>query len=199
MNKVKGKCIIPMTIILVIISSQLIENTSGVSKVKASKKYDSSSIILLSNESQESNDGGSIDQTMPAPPSEHETINNYVREISAKYNIDPELIMSIIQEESEYNPKATNGNCLGLMQMSSYWHAKRAIQLGVTNFYDAYSNILLGVDYISELITQYKDISLVLMLYNIDHATAFRLHAEGKVSSYAKEVMTRADGYKKGV
>jgi soluble lytic murein transglycosylase-like protein len=129
---------------------------------------------------------------------EHEIINDYVRDISAKYNMDPTLIMSVIQQESEYNPKAKNGNCLGLMQVSSYWHRDRASKLGITDFYDAYSNILLGVDYLSELYTKHKDMRLVLMLYNMEHNTAISMFKNGQISSYAKTIIARAEQYKKG-
>jgi hypothetical protein len=133
------------------------------------------------------------------PLDEHELIDSYIRDISTRYNIEPELIMSIVQQESDYNPKAKNGKCLGLMQVSTYWHDDRAARLGVTDFYDAYGNILLGVDYLSELFKQYKDKTLVLMLYSMDHDTAFRMYKNGQISSYAKTVIARAENYKKGV
>jgi soluble lytic murein transglycosylase-like protein len=129
---------------------------------------------------------------------ERETINDYVRDISKQYNMDPTLIMSVIQQESEYNPKAKNGNCLGLMQVSARWHKDRADRLGVTDFYDAYSNVLLGVDYLSELRDKYKDMRLVLMLYNMEHDTAVRLYKSGQISNYAKTIIARAEQYKKG-
>jgi soluble lytic murein transglycosylase-like protein len=133
------------------------------------------------------------------PLSEREIINSYVKEIATQYNIEPELIMSVIQQESKYNPNAKNGTCLGLMQISKRWHAARARKLGITNFYDPYSNILLGVDYLSELFSKYKDTRLVLMLYNMGHQTAFQMYSNGQISTYAKTVIKRAEQYKKGV
>lgn len=129
---------------------------------------------------------------------EKDLIKNYTIEISAKYNMDPALIMGIIQVESEFNPKAKNGNCLGLMQISKRWHADRAARLRVTDFYDSYSNVLLGVDYISELLNRYKDPRLVLMLYNMEHNTALKLYKEGKISTYAKTVLAKAEEFRKG-
>ena len=126
----------------------------------------------------------------------HEEINYYVRIIALRYAIDPMLIRSIIQQESEYLPAATNGDCLGLMQVSTRWHAQRAQKLGVTNFYDPYGNILIGVDYLAELFTTYKDPELVLMLYNMDHKTAFEMYSEGQISAYAKTVLARAEVYR---
>jgi hypothetical protein len=134
----------------------------------------------------------------PKQLSRRDIINTYVRDVSSKYGMDAELIMSVIQQESEYNPDAKNGNCLGLMQVSSYWHADRAARLGVTDFYDPYSNILLGVDYLAELMTKYRDIRLVLMLYNMEHETALRLYKNGQISNYAKTIIARAEEYRKG-
>jgi hypothetical protein len=127
-----------------------------------------------------------------------ELIDSYVRDIASKYNFEPELIMSVIVQESDYNPKCKTGNCLGLMQVSAIWHKDRADKLGVKDFYDPYGNILLGVDYLSELRDKYKDIRLVLMLYNMEHKTALRMFNRGQISSYAKTVLTRAEQLKKG-
>lgn len=137
---------------------------------------------------------------LPTPKklTEKEQIQQYVREICAKYDnkIKPEIVMSMIEHESTYNPKAKNGNCLGLMQVSSRWHADRAKRLGVTNFYDSYSNILLGVDYLNELLAQHKDISLVLMCYNMSHNEALSMYRQGKISSYARSVLNKSENYK---
>jgi soluble lytic murein transglycosylase-like protein len=137
-------------------------------------------------------------QQASKPLNERDIINGYVRVISAKYNINPELVMSIIQHESEYIPTAKTGDCLGLMQVSTRWHSSKAKVLGVTNFYDSYSNILLGVDYLSELFAQYKDPALVLMLYNMNHDDALALYAQGKTTQYARSVLSLAEVYQKG-
>jgi len=132
----------------------------------------------------------------PKPQTEEEIINGYVYDICTQYNVDQYLIRSIIYQESRYQPNAHNGNCPGLMQISTYWHRARAEQLGVTDFYDPYSNILLGVDFLSELFNDYHDTSLVLMLYNQDWDTAFVMHRAGQISDYAWSVMTRAETLK---
>jgi hypothetical protein len=134
------------------------------------------------------------------PLTQEDLIKSYVDDICSNYypNVDPALIKSIIYQESRYNPKSTNGNCLGLMQVSTKWHSDRAARLGVTDFYDPYGNILLGVDYISELITKHKDPALALMFYSMKHDAARKMYAEGKISSYAKTVLARAEEYKKG-
>lgn len=126
------------------------------------------------------------------PLTEHEQINKYITDVCSLYpNVDPSLIMSIVEHESRYQPQVENGKCIGLMQVSSYWNKSRMEKLGVTNLHDPHDNILVGVDYISELLTKYKDTSLVLMLYNMDWNTAFKMHKQGRVSNYAKSVLAR--------
>lgn len=122
-------------------------------------------------------------------------INGYTVEVAKLYpSLSPELLQSIIWHESRYNPNARNydGSCVGLMQISPRWHSSRASKLGVTNFYDAYGSILLGADYLSELLNKYGSIELVLMMYNMPHDLAFQYHNEGRVSKYASSVLHRA-------
>lgn len=128
-------------------------------------------------------------------PSEEETIDEFVDDIVLKYpNVSSSLVKSVIWHESRYNPEAVNYNetCFGLMQTSSYWHKDRMERLGVKDLFDPYGNILVGVDYLSELIDKYEDPALALMLYNMRHDTAFKLYKQGKISDYAKSVIERA-------
>jgi soluble lytic murein transglycosylase-like protein len=129
---------------------------------------------------------------------DRDTINSYVHDICYKYKVDEYVIMSMIYHESTYRPNVRNGNHLGLMQISTRWHKDRASRLGVYDFYDPYSNVLLGVDYVSELSNTYKDIKLVLMLYNMGHDQAIDLYSKGIISYYAKSVLKKAEEYRIG-
>lgn len=125
------------------------------------------------------------------PPSWEEIVNSYTVDICESYpNVSPFLVQSVIWHESTYRPNVSNGNCVGLMQVSTYWHADRAAKLGVTDFYDPYSNILVGVDYLSGLIESYDNIYVALMIYNGD-ANVNKYYTEGYISSYAKSVVSR--------
>lgn len=130
---------------------------------------------------------------IPEPLTLEEQIDIWVEEICSNYNVNSSLVKSMIWHESRYRPDARNGNCLGLMQISTRWHQGRAERLGVTDFFDPYSNILLGVDYISELLTKYKDPALALMAYNMGPAAAVAKYRSGEISGYAKSVLARAD------
>lgn len=140
--------------------------------------------------------GGEIKVEPVKKLTQHELIDSYVDEICSKYDMDPYLIKSMIVSESDYNPNCTTGKCLGLLQVSTRWHSDRASRLNVTDFYDPYGNILLGVDYLSELFEKYKDKRLVLMLYNMNHETAFNMYNNGEISYYARSIIARADSYR---
>lgn len=129
---------------------------------------------------------------------QEEQIDLYVEDICEDYGVDPYIVKSIIWHESRYNPNAANGNCVGLMQISTYWNAKRANELGIIDFYDPYSNILIGVDIISDMLNNNNDIKLTLMLYNMDHDTAYSWYSQGKISDYALSVLDRAESLRRG-
>ena len=69
-----------------------------------------------------------------------------------EYFICPELLMAMIETESSGDPKAKNGTCTGLMQVSSRWHIDRMKRLGVKSLYDERGNVRVGTDYLAELI-----------------------------------------------
>lgn len=125
-----------------------------------------------------------------------ERIDMMVETVCESYPaVDPSVVKSMIWHESRYDPNAKNynGTCVGLMQVSTRWHADRAQRLGVSDFFDPYSNILLGVDYLSELIEKYNDPYLALMVYNMGDGKALKLYRQGKTTRYSRSVMNRAN------
>lgn len=85
-------------------------------------------------------------------------IYGYVLSVCKKYpDVKPSMVMAIIEHESNFDRYAVNynGTCFGLMQIYVYYNQSRMNKLGVTNIYDAYGNILVGVDLLSELYHSY--------------------------------------------
>lgn len=115
----------------------------------------------------------------------------YIEEIADRYSICPELIEAIIEKESSWNPDAVNGTCTGLMQISSKWHVDRMNRLNVTDLSDPYDNILVGIDYLSELFGKYEDVGAVLMAYNGDSRLNDYLE-DGNLSDYATGILERS-------
>lgn len=120
-----------------------------------------------------------------------EELEEYIEAICEPRNICPELIEATIERESRWNPNAVNDDCMGLMQISEHWHRERMERLGVTDLFDPYDNILVGVDYMAELFEKYEDPGMVLMVYNGD-SRAKDLQATGNLSEYAEWILTRS-------
>ena len=119
-------------------------------------------------------------------------IQNYCIEIGNMYNICPEFIMAIIESESSGNQYAVNGGCKGLMQIYEKYHKDRMERLGVTDIFDIRGNILVGVDYLSELFGKYEDPAMVLMVYNGDSSAWTYWNSDGAISKYADKILNRS-------
>lgn len=111
----------------------------------------------------------------------------------AEYEIAPELLMAMIERESQGNPKAYNGTDSGLMQVAYKWHYDRMERIGVTDLFDTDQNIHTGADFLAELYSSYGDTELVLMVYNMGYDTAYGYYSNGIISEYAREIVTRSD------
>lgn len=117
-----------------------------------------------------------------------ESLYPYIVETCEEYHLSPELVCSVIWHESRWQ-NVNNGNCIGLMQISSKWHTERMQKLGVDDLTDEKQNILVGIDYLAELFEKYEDPYLVLMLYNMKRSTAFKNYNNGNFSDYAISVL----------
>lgn len=123
----------------------------------------------------------------------------YVYDICEDYpQVDPDMVQAMIYHESRWQPDATNynGTCIGLMQLSTKWQTERAEQLGGTDLWDPYTNILTGVDLMAELIDRYEDPALALMMYHMRHDRARELYDQGILSGYTKSVLAMTDELK---
>lgn len=123
----------------------------------------------------------------------------YVYDICLEYNVCPELIIAMIEAESSGDRYCTSpSGAQGLMQIIPKWHMERVYSLGVTDLYDPYSNILVGVSLIADYAEKYQDLPLVLMVYNEGayHGAVERAESE-QYSEYAKKIMQRSSELQK--
>lgn len=112
-------------------------------------------------------------------------------EYGGTYEICPELIQALIETESSGNPNAVNGNCKGLCQIYEKYHRGRMDRLGAWDLHDERSNILVAVDYLSELFQEYGDVCLVLDIYNGNSSAEYN-HKNGIISDYAESILRRS-------
>jgi soluble lytic murein transglycosylase-like protein len=104
-----------------------------------------------------------------------------IRAAASRYNVDAELIASVIAAESNFEPRAiSRRNARGLMQLLP----QTAARMGVHNIFDPAENIDAGTHYLSDLLTLYKnDLALTLAAYN---AGPLRVHQYGRVPPFAE-------------
>lgn len=123
-----------------------------------------------------------------------EDLQDYIFLTCLEYNVPPRIVFAMIWRESNYNPNCVgdSGNSLGLMQIQQRFHSERMKKLGCTDLRDPYQNILVGVDFLSELINRGKGLEWALMGYNGGASYANRKAAAGEVSKYAVSVMEKS-------
>lgn len=117
-------------------------------------------------------------------------VSDISKELGTQYDICPELIQAICFKESSFCPDAENSGCVGMMQVSPEWHKDRMDRLGVSDLLDTGSNMLVGTDYLAELIGKYEDVSVALMIYNGDSSAEDALNGSADVSAYADEILS---------
>jgi len=121
-----------------------------------------------------------------------EDIQIYTHEICEQYGVSTEVVFAIMQYESRFNSEAVgdNGQSFGYMQVMEKWHVDRMKKLGVSDLKNPEENILVAVDYLSELKQIYGDMTSVLMAYNCGPTTAQKLWKQGIwQTGYTREVL----------
>jgi soluble lytic murein transglycosylase-like protein len=124
---------------------------------------------------------------LPAAPSPGAGPQPFFRDLveaaAKRYNMDADLITSVIAVESNFDPKAVSRkNARGLMQLLP----ETAAQLGVKNIDDPAENIDGGTRYLRDLLQKYNnDLALALAAYN---AGPDKVQLYGRVPPYAETI-----------
>lgn len=121
-----------------------------------------------------------IDEDLPLEPE----IQMQIKEICERKHISYELVLAIMEKESQFDPEAENGSCKGVMQLNTNYH-------DINNPFDVIENVEVGTDYLLRLFEQNEDVAWVLDTYNGRNADYNQAH--GIISSYAKEILERSE------
>ena len=92
-----------------------------------------------------------------------------IEKYSKEFNIEKELIYSIIKNESHFNKEAKSSkNAIGLMQIleTTKNDIEKIIEKENLDLFDEEDNILVGTKYLSILKTKYGNIKLAIAAYN---------------------------------
>ena len=127
------------------------------------------------------------DVFVPVPPTVQAVPQPFFRDLveaaAKRYNMDADLITSVIAVESNFDPKAVSRkNARGLMQLLP----ETAAQLGVKNIDDPAENIDAGTRYLRDLLQKYKnDLALALAAYN---AGPDKIELYGRIPPFAETI-----------
>lgn len=123
-----------------------------------------------------------------------EKVQVYTYCICRQYGVSYELVIAMIEHESGYRFDAAgdDGNSVGYMQIYESCHEDRMERLGCNDLKNPYQNIVIGVDYLAELLKKYNTED-ALAAYNYGAAGARKhLWSNGiHVYDYNREIMNR--------
>lgn len=128
----------------------------------------------------------------------------YINDVCKSYEIAPEIVFSMIGKESSYDTTAVsdNGDSEGLMQVQRQHHEERMATLGCTDLFDPYKNVLVGVDYLAELLTQYDgNLEKALTAYNAGPSGAYEHYFNKGIEAneYAEAVIENSKKIEEGM
>lgn len=131
------------------------------------------------------------------------TIAKHIHTYSKLYGKDPDLVLSIIMIESDFNPDAiSNKGATGLMQIMPFWKKSLGI---TTELKDPETSIKYGMQILSFYEETYKDLALTLTAYNRGPGTVDYMLARDQdpktdyapriIKTYNKLKRIRSDGF----
>ena len=124
-------------------------------------------------------------------------ILNAVTQASRTYSVPVDIILSVIEQESGFNPKAlSKAGAKGLMQLMP----ATAAGLGVANPYNIHQNVMGGTKYLSQLLKRFKgDIKKALAGYNAGPNAVAKYNGippYKETQQYVKNITSRIDSGK---
>jgi soluble lytic murein transglycosylase-like protein len=125
------------------------------------------------------------------------TVASLVQQNSQQYSRDPNLILAIIAEESDFNPRAVSGvGAVGLMQLMPHW--KRVLAIN-GDLFEPETNIRYGMQVLGFYMEMYQDLDMALTAYNRGPGPVDAALIKGKNpnNGYAPKVLATYERLKK--
>ena len=115
---------------------------------------------------------------------------NLIAEVAAAHRMDVRLVHAVIEQESNYEPRArSKKGAKGLMQLMP----ETARQYGVRNSYDPKTNLDAGVRHLKDLMSR-LDLPTALAAYNAGEGTVKRyggLPPYAETQTYVRTILSR--------
>lgn len=190
-------CVVMLAICCIVLSHEIDILKDRVFNLEATKPIKTLSMVMDLPDASELESHEPPGRTYFDVPLEEE-LQDYIFDICEEYGVDPELIVSMIFHESNFDSAAIgendSGYSYGLMQIMPRWNYERMERLGCLDLLNPYQNVLVGVDLVAEYVQKGYGIEWALMAYNGGPSYANRKAAEGVVSGYVTRITDYANG-----
>ena len=136
---------------------------------------------------------------LATPAKTPQDIEGIVHHYATQYNLDPGLVIAVIRQESNFNPRAvSHAGASGLMQLMP----GTALEMGVTDIFDPAQNIAGGTQYLAKMLELFNgDITLALAGYNAGPGNVKKYRGVPpfkETQDYIRRVMSHHKRYDKG-
>lgn len=118
-----------------------------------------------------------------------------VRAICDEYSVPFDLVLAMMQVESNYDPSAVSStDDHGIMQINAINHDSLEDLLGVTDWYDLEQNTMAGCYLLGKALERHGGVGKALMAYNLGDRGAQRKWDQGVYSTaYVEKILTARD------
>lgn len=120
-----------------------------------------------------------------------EELQLHIIDLCSDYNVEPELVLAVIGQESNYNSEAIGdkGESFGLMQIQKKFNEDRMVKVDADDLMNPYDNVAVGIDILAECLNEGKGLEWALHCYNGGSSYADFMEVTGQVSDYTESVL----------